>query len=116
MKSLLAVQLVVLDFIYKVMKLKLEHLEHGTVLTVSESIEPEQIAVLRAGLTQIFAATARPGKPQQAVLVDLTALGALDSVPGLKLEPARRSAAGAARLGRASGPRAPGRRHARGPG
>lgn len=47
------------------MKLKLEQQDYGTILTVTESIEHEQVAVIKAGLGKILLNDSRP------VLVDL---------------------------------------------
>lgn len=58
-----------LDFFYKVMKLKLEFPDHGAVLSVTESISSDQVSILKAGLGKIFARV--PGK---TVLLDLTAV------------------------------------------
>jgi hypothetical protein len=50
------------------MKLKLEELDSGPLLSVSESIEAEQVAVIRAGLANLLK------KGAARVLVDLSAI------------------------------------------
>jgi hypothetical protein len=61
-----------LDFFYKVMKLKLETQDQFVILTATESISVEQTAVLHAGLNKLFLA----GKKR--MILDLTALPAAE--------------------------------------